>query len=184
MEGMLIDVVIFLAAALVAVPLSIRLGFGSVLGYLLAGVAIGPWVLRLITDVDAILHFAELGIVLMMFVIGLEMQVEKLWAIRRTIFGYGGAQMALCALVLTATFLVFGSPWRVALTGGLALALSSTAMVIAELQARKLMDTPAGCAGFGILLFQDMAAIPLIALLPLLGPAVADATAEPGWLSH
>jgi len=182
MEGMLIDVVIFLAAALIAVPLSIRLGFGSVLGYLLAGVAIGPWVLRLITDVDAILHFAELGIVLMMFVIGLEMQVEKLWAIRRTIFGYGGAQMALCALVLTATFLVFGSPWRVALTGGLALALSSTAMVIAELQARKLMDTPAGRAGFGILLFQDMAAIPLIALLPLLGPAVADATAEPGWL--
>ena len=182
MDGMLIDVVIFLAAALIAVPLSIRLGFGSVLGYLLAGVAIGPWVLRLITDVDAILHFAELGIVLMMFVIGLEMQVEKLWAIRRTIFGYGGAQMALCALVLTATFLVFGSPWRVALTGGLALALSSTAMVIAELQARKLMDTPAGRAGFGILLFQDMAAIPLIALLPLLGPTLADAAAEPGWL--
>jgi monovalent cation:proton antiporter-2 (CPA2) family protein len=182
MEGMLIDVVIFLGAALIAVPLSVRLGFGSVLGYLLAGVAIGPWVLRLVTDVDAILHFAELGIVLMMFVIGLEMQVEKLWAIRRTIFGYGGAQMALCALVLTATFLVFGSPWRVALTGGLALALSSTAMVIAELQARKQMDTPAGRAGFGILLFQDMAAIPLIALLPLLGPAVADAAAEPGWL--
>jgi glutathione-regulated potassium-efflux system ancillary protein KefC len=182
MEGMLIDVVIFLAATLIAVPLSVRLGFGSVLGYLLAGVAIGPWVLRLITDVDAILHFAELGIVLMMFVIGLEMQVEKLWAIRRTIFGYGGAQMALCALVLTATFLVFGSPWRVALTGGLALALSSTAMVIAELQARKLMDTPAGRAGFGILLFQDMAAIPLIALLPLLGPTVANAAGEPGWL--
>ncbi|WP_158935786.1 monovalent cation:proton antiporter-2 (CPA2) family protein [Burkholderia sp. S171] len=182
MEGMLIDVVIFLAAALIAVPLSVRLGFGSVLGYLLAGVAIGPWVLRLVTDVDAILHFAELGIVLMMFVIGLEMQVEKLWAIRRTIFGYGGAQMALCALVLTATFLVFGSPWRVALTGGLALALSSTAMVIAELQTHKLMDTPAGRAGFGILLFQDMAAIPLIALLPLLGPAVANAAAEPGWL--
>jgi glutathione-regulated potassium-efflux system ancillary protein KefC len=182
MEGMLIDVVIFLAAALVAVPLSIRLGFGSVLGYLLAGVVIGPWVLRLITDVDAILHFAELGIVLMMFVIGLEMQVKKLWAIRRTIFGYGGAQMALCALVLAVTFLLFGSPWRVALTGGLALALSSTAMVIAELQASKLMDTPAGRAGFGILLFQDMAAIPLIALLPLLGPAVADAASEPGWL--
>ena len=119
MEGMLIDVVIFLAAALVAVPLSVRLGFGSVLGYLLAGVAIGPWVLRLITDVHAILHFAELGIVLMMFVIGLEMQVEKLWAMRGTIFGYGGAQMVLCAFVLAATFLVFGSPWRVALTGEL-----------------------------------------------------------------
>jgi hypothetical protein len=101
MEGMLIDVVIFLAAALIAVPLSIRLGFGSVLGYLLAGVAIGPWVLRLITDVDAILHFSELGIVLMMFVIGLEMQVEKLWAMRRTIFGYGGDDLALACHTCT-----------------------------------------------------------------------------------
>jgi len=182
MEGMLIDVVIFLAAALIAVPLSIRLGFGSVLGYLLAGVAIGPWVLRLITDVDAILHFAELGIVLMMFVIGLEMQVEKLWAMRRTIFGYGAIQMALCAALLMTIFIALGSPWRIGLTGGLALALSSTAMVIAELQQRKLMDTPAGRAGLGILLFQDMAAIPLIALLPLLGPTLADAAAEPGWL--
>ena len=90
MEQMLVDVVIFLAAALIAVPLSVRLGFGAVLGYLLAGVAIGPWVLKLVTDVDAILHFAELGIVLMMFVIGLEMRIDKLWEIRHTIFGYGG----------------------------------------------------------------------------------------------
>src|SRR5579859_2801675 len=182
MAKLLIDVVIFLAAALIAVPLAIRLGFGSVLGYLVAGVMIGPWVLKLVTDVDAILHFSELGIVLMMFVIGLEMHVEKLWAMRRTIFGYGGIQMALCAALLTTIFIAFGSPWRIGLTGGLALALSSTAMVIAELQQRKLMDTPAGRAGFGILLFQDMAAIPLIALLPLLGPATADAAAEPGWL--
>jgi Kef-type K+ transport system membrane component KefB len=182
MQALLIDVVVFLVAALVVVPLSIRLGFGSVLGYLLAGVMIGPWVLRLVTDVDAILHFSELGIVLMMFVIGLEMHVAKLWAMRRTIFGYGGIQMALCAALLTTIFIAFGSPWRIGLTGGLALALSSTAMVIAELQQRKLMDTPAGRAGFGILLFQDMAAIPLIALLPLLGPATADPAAEPGWL--
>jgi glutathione-regulated potassium-efflux system ancillary protein KefC len=182
MEQMLVDVVIFLAAALIAVPLSVRLGFGAVLGYLLAGVAIGPWVLKLVTDVDAILHFAELGIVLMMFVIGLEMRIDKLWEIRHTIFGYGGGQMALCAFVLTAVFLLLGTPWRIALTGGLALALSSTAMVIAELQARHLMETPAGRAGFGILLFQDMAAIPLIALLPLLGPAVANDAADPGWL--
>ena len=90
MQALLIDVVVFLVAALVVVPLSVRLGFGSVLGYLLAGVMIGPWVLRLVTDVDTILHFSELGIVLMMFVIGLEMQVTKLWAMRRTIFGYGG----------------------------------------------------------------------------------------------
>ncbi|MFM0198976.1 monovalent cation:proton antiporter-2 (CPA2) family protein [Paraburkholderia fungorum] len=182
MTKLLIDVVIFLIAALIAVPLATRLGFGAVLGYLVAGIVIGPWVLRLVTDVDAILHFAELGIVLMMFVIGLEMRVELLWAMRRSIFGYGAMQMILCAAVLTSTFLLYGAPWRIALTGGLALALSSTAMVIGELQQRNLMDTPTGRAGFGILLFQDMAAIPLIALLPLLGPSVATAAAEPGWL--
>jgi glutathione-regulated potassium-efflux system ancillary protein KefC len=182
MTKLLIDVVIFLIAALIAVPIATRLGFGAVLGYLVAGIMIGPWVLGLVTDVDAILHFSELGIVLMMFVIGLEMRVELLWAMRRSIFGYGAMQMALCAAVLTATFLIFGTPWRIALTGGLALALSSTAMVIGELQQRKLMDTPTGRAGFGILLFQDMAAIPLIALLPLLGPAAGTAGAEPGWL--
>ena len=181
MTKLLIDVVIFLIAALIAVPIATRLGFGAVLGYLVAGIMIGPWVLGLVTDVDAILHFSELGIVLMMFVIGLEMRVELLWAMRRSIFGYGAMQMALCAAVLTATFLIFGTPWRIALTGGLALALSSTAMVIGELQQRKLMDTPTGRAGFGILLFQDMAAIPLIALLPLLGPAAGTAGAEPGW---
>ncbi|MGF6776233.1 monovalent cation:proton antiporter-2 (CPA2) family protein [Paraburkholderia sp. GAS334] len=182
MAKLLIDVVIFLVSALIAVPLSIRLGFGSVLGYLVAGVMIGPWVLKLVTDVDSILHFSELGIVLMMFVIGLEMRVDTLWAMRRTIFGYGAMQMALCAAVMTAIFLVYGTPWRIALTGGLALALSSTAMVIAELQARGMMDKPAGRAGFGILLFQDMAAIPLIALLPLLGPGGATPATEPGWL--
>ena len=179
MTKLLVDVVIFLIAALVTVPIATRLGFGAVLGYLVAGIMIGPWVLRLVTDVNAILHFAELGIVLMMFVIGLEMRVELLWAMRRSIFGYGAMQMALCAAVLTATFLIFGAPWRIALTGGLALALSSTAMVIGELQQRKLMDTPTGRAGFGILLFQDMAAIPLIALLPLLGSVAGTAAAEP-----
>ena len=181
-EALLIDAVVFLSAALIAVPLSIRLGFGSVLGYLLAGVMIGPWVLRLVTDVDAILHFAELGIVLMMFAIGLEMHVSKLWAMRRSIFGYGGIQMALCAAILTAIFVLLGKSWQVGLTGGLALALSSTAMVVAELQHRNQMDAPVGRAGFGILLFQDLAAIPLIALLPLLGPASIDPAAESAWL--
>jgi glutathione-regulated potassium-efflux system ancillary protein KefC len=182
MTKLLIDVVIFLASALIAVPLAIRLGFGAVLGYLVAGIMIGPWVLKLVTDIDAILHFSELGIVLMMFVIGLEMRVDALWAMRRTIFGYGTMQMTVCAAVLLAVFIMLGLPWRIALTGGLALALSSTAMVMSELQERSLMDKPTGRAGFGILLFQDMAAIPLIALLPLLGPAVATAAVEPGWL--
>ncbi|TCK32788.1 sodium/hydrogen exchanger family protein [Paraburkholderia sp. BL8N3] len=182
MTKLLIDVVIFLAAALVAVPLAVRLGFGAVLGYLVAGVIIGPWALKLVTDIDAILHFSELGIVLMMFIIGLEMRVDTLWAMRRTIFGYGTMQMTVCAAALLGIFLMLGLPWRIALTGGLALSLSSTAMVMSELQERKLMDMPTGRAGFGVLLFQDMAAIPLIALLPLLGPAASTASAEPGWL--
>ncbi|WP_250475112.1 monovalent cation:proton antiporter-2 (CPA2) family protein [Caballeronia sp. GAFFF1] len=183
MSKLLIDILIFLAAALVTVPVMVRLGFGAVLGYLLAGVLIGPWALQLITDVDSILHFSELGIVLMMFVIGLEMRVDALWAMRRTIFGYGAMQMTVCAAALLAIFMLLGLSWRIAMTGGLALSLSSTAMVMSELQERKSMDTPTGRAGFGILLFQDMAAIPLIALLPLLGPTVPTPVAQPGWLT-
>jgi glutathione-regulated potassium-efflux system ancillary protein KefC len=178
---MLQQVLLFLGAALVVVPLSIRLGFGSVLGYLLAGMLIGPSGLRLVTHVDSILHFSELGIVLMMFVIGLEMHVTRLWALRRTIFGYGGMQMMLCAALLTAIFAAFGVPARIALTAGLALALSSTAMAVAELQQRGQMDSPMGAAAFGILLFQDLAAIPLIALLPLLSPLDSGASAASQW---
>jgi len=183
MSKLLIDLVIFLASALITVPVAVRLGFGAVLGYLVAGVMIGPWTLQLVTDVDAILHFSELGIVLMMFVIGLEMRMGALWAMRRTIFGYGAMQMTVCAAGLSGIFLLLGLPWRIALTGGLALSLSSTAMVMSELQENKLMDTPTGRAGFGILLFQDISAIPLIALLPLLGPTVPIPAAEPGWLA-
>ena len=118
MTKLLIDVVIFLAAALIAVPLAVRLGFGAVLGYLVAGIVIGPWGLKLVTDIDAILHFSELGIVLMMFVIGLEMRVDALWEMRRTIFGYGAMQMTVCAAALSGIFVVLGLPWRIALAGG------------------------------------------------------------------
>ncbi|CAB3766522.1 monovalent cation:proton antiporter-2 (CPA2) family protein [Paraburkholderia solisilvae] len=183
MKGLLFHFVVFLGAALVVVPLSLRLGFGAVLGYLLAGVLIGPSVMRLVSNVDDILHFSELGIVLMMFVIGLEMNVERLWAMRRTIFGYGGMQMLLCAGLLTAIFLLFGSPWRIALTAGLALALSSTAMAVSDLQQGGQMNTRAGEVAFGILLFQDLAAIPLIALLPLLSPLDTGASTADNWLA-
>ncbi|APR36699.1 monovalent cation:proton antiporter-2 (CPA2) family protein [Paraburkholderia sp. SOS3] len=183
MKSLLFHVVVFLGAALVVVPMSIRLGFGSVLGYLLAGVLIGPSVMKLVTNVDAILHFSELGIVLMMFVIGLEMHVGRLWALRRTIFGYGGMQMALCAGLLTAIFLVFGSHWQIALTAGLALALSSTAMAVSELEQRGQLNSPTGEAAFGILLFQDLAAIPLVALLPLLSPIDTGASAAENWIA-
>lgn len=183
MEQLLADSVIFLAAALIAVPLSVRLGFGSVLGYLVAGAVIGPWGLRLVTDVHSILDISELGIVLMMFIIGIEMEIDKLWAMRHSIFGYGAAQVVLCAALLAVAFIAFGLPWRVGVAAGFALSLSSTAMVIAILEQNHLMDTPLGQASFGILLFQDIAAIPMIALLPLLAPIPAEASASGGWLA-
>ncbi len=161
-------VLVFLVAAVVAVPLARRFGLGAVLGYLLAGAAIGPWALRVVTDVESILSFSEFGVVLMLFVIGLELAPTKLWALRQTIFGYGALQMAGCALLIGALAAAFGASWQVALVAGLGLALSSTAIALATLGERNLFATPAGKASFGILLFQDIAAIPMIALLPML----------------
>lgn len=181
----LIALLVFLVAAVVAVPLARRGGLGAVLGYLLAGAAIGPFALRLVTDVESILHFSEFGVVLMMFVIGLELEPRKLWALRRSIFGYGGAQLAACALVIGVAAALAGASWQVALVAGLGLALSSTAIALATLTERNLFGTPAGAASFGILLFQDIAAIPMIALLPLLatqGATEAGAGAA-GWLA-
>ncbi|MGT2506600.1 glutathione-regulated potassium-efflux system protein KefC [Cupriavidus basilensis] len=183
----LVALVVFLIAAVVAVPVARRFGLGAVLGYLLAGVAIGPWALRLVTNVESILHFSEFGVVLMMFVIGLELEPKKLWALRRVIFGYGGAQMAACALLVGGVAALVGAPWQVALVAGLGLALSSTAIAFATLTERNLFGTPAGAASFGILLFQDIAAIPMIALLPLLAAGGAEAgvagtSGAAGWL--
>lgn len=173
-------VLVFLVAAVVAVPLARRFGLGAVLGYLLAGAAIGPWALRVVTDVESILSFSEFGVVLMLFVIGLELAPSKLWALRQTIFGYGALQMAGCALLIGALAAAFGASWQIALVAGLGLALSSTAIALATLGERNMFATPAGKASFGILLFQDIAAIPMIALLPMLtldGPQPADGQA-------
>ncbi|WP_019447330.1 monovalent cation:proton antiporter-2 (CPA2) family protein [Cupriavidus sp. BIS7] len=179
--NLLLDSVIFLAAALITVPLSVRLGFGSVLGYLIAGVIIGPGVLGLVVAVDPVFHISELGIMLMMFVIGIEMDVQKLWDMRRSIFGYGGIQVTLCGVLLAAIFTAFGVQWRVGVAAALALSLSSTAMVISILEQSRQIDTPLGRTSFGILLFQDIAAIPMIALLPLLSPMPAAEMMSPGW---
>jgi glutathione-regulated potassium-efflux system ancillary protein KefC len=178
----LIALLVFLVAAVVAVPLARRFGLGAVLGYLLAGAAIGPFALRLVTNVESILHFSEFGVVLMMFVIGLELEPRKLWSLRESIFGYGGAQLAACALAIGVVAALLGAPWQVALVAGLGLALSSTAIALATLTERNLFGTPAGSASFGILLFQDIAAIPMIALLPLLAPE-AGPEGGGGWMA-
>jgi glutathione-regulated potassium-efflux system ancillary protein KefC len=179
----MIALLVFLFAAVAAVPLARRLGLGAVLGYLLAGVAIGPWAFGLVTNVESILHFSEFGVVMMMFVIGLELEPRKLWALRRSIFGYGGAQMAACALAIGLAAVALGLSWQAALVAGLGLALSSTAIALATLSERNLFGTPAGVASFGILLFQDMAAIPMIALLPMLAVSGAgDAGVAADWL--
>jgi glutathione-regulated potassium-efflux system ancillary protein KefC len=159
---------IYLGAAVFAVPLSKALGLGSIIGYLAAGIAIGPWGLGLVTNVEDILHFAEFGVVLMLFLVGLELEPRRLWSLRRPIFGWGSAQVLGCAALLFAAALVAGVQWRTGLVAALGLALSSTAIALQVMAERNMMATPAGQSGFSILLFQDVAAIPILALLPLL----------------
>ncbi|GAB3771020.1 glutathione-regulated potassium-efflux system protein KefC [Ramlibacter monticola] len=162
---------IYLAAAVIAVPLSRAIGLGSILGYLAAGIAIGPWGFGLVTNVEDILHFAEFGVVLMLFLIGLELEPRRLWSLRRPIFGWGSAQVLGCAALLFAVGVLAGAQWRTALVAALGLALSSTAIALQVLGERNLLPTSSGRAGFSILLFQDVAAIPILALLPLLAGA-------------
>ena len=175
----LINSFIYLSAAVIAVPLSKALGLGSIIGYLAAGIAIGPWGLALVTNVDDILHFAEFGVVLLLFLVGLELEPRRLWSLRRPIFGWGSAQVLGCALVLTGVATVFGIDWKTALVAGLGLALSSTAIALQVMGERNLMPTSSGQAAFSILLFQDVAAIPILALLPLLGTVAAAAATGP-----
>jgi glutathione-regulated potassium-efflux system ancillary protein KefC len=165
----LINSFIYLSAAVVAVPLAKKLGLGSIIGYLAAGIGIGPWGLGLVTNVQDILHFAEFGVVLMLFLVGLELEPKRLWNLRRPIFGWGSAQVLSCAVMITGVAMAFGVGWQTALVAGLGLALSSTAIALQAMGERNLMPTSSGQAGFSILLFQDVAAIPILALLPLLG---------------
>ncbi|MGJ7528143.1 glutathione-regulated potassium-efflux system protein KefC [Variovorax sp. GB1P17] len=164
---------IYLSAAVLVVPLSKALGLGSIIGYLVAGIAIGPWGLGLVSSVEDVLHFAEFGVVLMLFLVGLELEPKRLWNLRRPIFGWGAAQVLSCAAVLFAAGWAVGAEWRVALVASLGLALSSTAIALQVFGERNLLKTPSGQAGFSILLFQDVAAIPILALLPLLAGATA-----------
>ena len=173
---MLHDVAIFLAAAVVAVPLARWLGVGSVVGYLAAGLAIGPWGLALISDVERILGFSEFGVVLLLFVIGLEMQPERFWRLRGAVFGSGGAQMLLTGLALGGLAMAFGVGPGAALIAGFGLAMSSTAFVLQLLGERDELGTREGLLAFAILLFQDLAVVPFLALLPLMA---GDGAAQP-----
>ena len=165
----LLTSLVYLGAAVLAVPLARLAGLGSIIGYLAAGIVIGPWGLKLVTDPQTMLHFAEFGVVLMLFLVGLELEPKRLWALRRPIFGLGSAQVLGCALALCALGLAAGLPWRWALLGGLGLALSSTAIALQTLAERHLLRTTSGESAFSILLFQDIAAIPILALAGLLG---------------
>jgi glutathione-regulated potassium-efflux system ancillary protein KefC len=169
-EGSILrDALVYLGAAVVCVPLAKRSGLGSVLGYLAAGFVIGPSALRWVGDVQSTLHFAEFGVVLMLFLIGLELDLKRLREMRRAVFGGGALQMAACGTVLAAGLFGLGLPWQAALLAGLALAMSSTAIAVQTMTERNLMSAPVGRSSFGVLLFQDIAAIPLIALVPFLG---------------
>ena len=181
MEGsdLLLAGVLFLFAAVVAVPLAARLGIGAVLGYLLAGIAIGPWGLGFISDVDEILHFSELGVVFLMFIIGLELNPSKLWALRRSIFGVGAAQVLMSAAVLAGLLMLTQFSWQAAVIGGIGLAMSSTAMALQLMREKGMNRSESGQLGFSVLLFQDLAVIPALALVPLLAGNGDD---HPDWV--
>ncbi|MBU2357347.1 MAG: cation:proton antiporter, partial [Alphaproteobacteria bacterium] len=174
MTSILLLTFLFLVAGVIAVPLATRAGLGSVLGYLIAGIAISPALGVLHVDVVQIQHFAEFGVVMMLFLVGLELEPEKLWDMRGRLLGLGGGQVALTMLAVMGAGVAFGLPWTVALAAGAVLALSSTAIVLQTLTEKGLLKSDGGQASFAVLLTQDIAVIPMLALLPLLAlPGVA-----------
>ena len=183
-DGLFAQALVYLVAAVVAVPFAKRLGLGSVLGYLLAGIVIGPYVLGLVgEDGQDVLHFAEFGVVLMLFLIGLELEPGRVWRMRSPIVGLGGLQVGITTLVVAGVGLVLNLDWSVAVAVGLTLSLSSTAIVLQSLKEKALLQTAGGQSAFSVLLFQDMAVIPILALLPLLGSG-SGPSHDPGADDH
>jgi len=167
-HGFLHQALIYLAAGVLVVPIFKRLGLGSVLGYLIAGMAIGPWGIALVTRPEAILDFAEFGVVLLLFLVGLELNPKRVWQLRKPIFGMGAVQVLVTVAAVTVAGWALGLEPKVALVVGMGLAMSSTAIGLALLQEKNLLPTPGGQASFSVLLFQDLAVIPLLLLLGLL----------------
>ena len=179
MTGFLTLAFIFLIAGVVAVPIASRLGLGSVLGYLIAGIIISPLLVFLKVDVVSIQHFAEFGVVMMLFLVGLELEPKHLWGMRNRLLGLGGGQVGLTALAFMAVALLLGYDWRISLAIGLILALSSTAIVLQTLNEKGLMKSDGGQSSFSVLLSQDIAVIPMLALLPLLAiPELSGVASE------
>ena len=178
---------VYLAAAVLAVPLAKFLGLGSIIGYLSAGILIGPWGLKLVTDPQDMLHFAEFGVVLMLFLVGLELEPRRLWQLRKPIFGWGSVQLFGSAALMMAAAVLAGVDWQLALVAAVGLALSSTAIGLGVLNERNLLNTSSGQSVLSVSLLQDVAAIPLLALLPLLAVAAAaseaQTTAGGSWLA-
>lgn len=174
----LIQVVSLLGAAVVAVPLFKRLGLGSVLGYLAAGLAIGPYGLALVTDSHAIIHIAEFGVVMFLFVIGLEMKPSHLWGLRRQIFGLGSLQVILCSILLTFVGVLFGFSWAVSFVSATGFVLTSTAIVMQVLGERQELASPRGQRIVSILLFEDLLIVPLLAIVAFLAPATPESAAH------
>ena len=173
MDIVLLQVFVYLAAAVIAVPVATRLGLGSVLGYLVAGAIVGPYALNLVGDASQVGHIAEFGVVILLFLIGLEVRPALLWQLRTVIGGFGAGQLSATGLALAAAAIGFGLSWRAALVVGFVLAMSSTAIVLQMLDEKGLRQRVVGRSAFGVLLFQDLAVIPLLALLPL--AAMGDA---------
>lgn len=182
LDEFLLATVILLTATAVFVSLFKRLGLGSVLGFLAAGVILGPYGFAITKDVEGLRHFTELGVVLFLFIIGLEMQPKRLWSMRRLVFGLGSLQVLVTGAVIGGYALLLGVKWQAALILGFGFALSSTAFVMQLLGERGEMATPHGEASFGVLLMQDMAIVPLLALVPLLSDAPVMASEQPLWL--
>ncbi|ALL11997.1 monovalent cation:proton antiporter-2 (CPA2) family protein [Caulobacter henricii] len=178
MQSFLTQTLFYLGAAVISVPIAKRLGLGSVLGYLIAGVIIGPHALSLIGAEADVMQFAEFGVVILLFLIGLEVQPSTLWDMRKAIFGFGGAQVVATSVAIAGVAVLLGLPWQTALAVGMVLAMSSTAIVLQTLDEKGLRQGPVGRAAFGILLLQDLAVIPMFALLPFLATIAPEAHGE------
>ena len=180
MTTILFQAFIYLAAAVIAVPIAKRLGLGSVLGYLIAGIIIGPVFHLVGSETGEIQHVAEFGVVMMLFVVGLELEPRALWNMRNRLLGLGGLQVGVTIAAVAAIAMIMSEPWRIAITIGLILSLSSTAIVLQTLNEKGLMKSDGGQSAFSVLLFQDIAVIPMLALIPLLAmPDFAQLTAGP-----